>query len=328
MFAGIDLGYNAVKAVGDAGRRAAFPSAVGTPDRARFSLNGEGAGAIVLTAPENVLIGAEAVAQSRFLARREDRRWIESAEYYALFLAALTELTSATVADVSLVTGLPVAFYDDRERLAGRLAGEHKVQREGRRSQLLRVTQVRVIPQPFGSLLALVLDERGGIADVRLAKSAVGVIDVGGKTCNLLSVNRLAEIGKETASVNVGGWDLVRAVREWLSRKYPGLDDLRDHVLAEAIQARELHFYGEPVADFPALVDALAGDLAGQVIAEASHLWNGGATLDAVLVTGGGALLLGDAIRKHWRHARLVPDPVNANAVGYWKFARRLFAQG
>ncbi|HUM37871.1 MAG TPA: ParM/StbA family protein, partial [Anaerolineae bacterium] len=303
-------------------------SAVGTPDRAHFSLNGEGAGAIVLTAPENVLIGAEAVAQSRFLARREDRRWIESAEYYALFLAALTELTSATVADVSLVTGLPVAFYDDRERLAGRLAGEHKVQREGRRSQLLRVTQVRVIPQPFGSLLALVLDERGGIADVRLAKSAVGVIDVGGKTCNLLSVNRLAEIGKETASVNVGGWDLVRAVREWLSRKYPGLDDLRDHVLAEAIQARELHFYGEPVADFPALVDALAGDLAGQVIAEASHLWNGGATLDAVLVTGGGALLLGDAIRKHWRHARLVPDPVNANAVGYWKFARRLFAQG
>jgi len=141
-------------------------------------------------------------------------------------------------------------------------------------------------------------------------------------------VNRLAEIGKETASVNVGGWDLVRAVREWLSRKYPGLDDLRDHVLAEAIQARELHFYGEPVADFPALVDALASDLAGQVIAEASHLWNGGATLDAVLVTGGGALLLGDAIRKHWRHARLVPDPVNANAVGYWKFARRLFAQG
>lgn len=328
MHAGIDLGYNAVKAASDGGRRAAFPSAVGTPDRARFSLNGGGAGAIVLTSPEHVLVGAEAVTQSRFLTRREDRRWIESDEYRALFLAALTELTPATVAEVALVTGLPVAFYDDRERLLERLLGEHKAQREGRRAQVLRVTQARVIPQPFGALLAAVLDDRGGIADQALARAAVGVIDCGGKTTNLLSVNRLSEIGKETASVNVGGWDLVRATRQWLSEKYPGLDDLRDHALAEAIQARALRYYGEPVGDFPAFVEERAADLAGQVIAQASHLWNGGATLDAVLVTGGGALLLGNAIRAHWKHARIVADPVNANALGYWKLARRLFAQG
>lgn len=328
MFAGVDLGYNAVKAIGDGGRRAAFPSAVGTPDRARFSLNGAGAGAIVLTAPDHVLVGAEAVTQSRFLTRREDRRWIESAEWYSLFLAALTELTPATVADVAMVTGLPVAFYDDKDKVTARLLGEHRAQREGRRAQVLKVSQARVIPQPFGALLAAVLDERGGIADQVLARAAVGVIDCGGKTTNLLSVNRLAEIGKETASVNAGGWDLVRATRQWLSEHYPGLDDLRDHALAEAIQARELRYYGEPVGDFSAFVDALAHDLAGQVIAQASHLWNGGATLDAVLVTGGGALLLGEAIRKHWKHARIVADPVHANAVGYWKLARRLFAGG
>jgi len=326
MYAGVDLGYNAVKVVGD-GRRAVFPSAVGTPDRARFSLNGSDAGAIVLLEPAHVLVGEEAVQQSRFLARREDRQWVESEEWYSLFLAALTELTPATVADVALVTGLPVAFYDDKEKVAARLLGEHRLHREGRRAQVLKVNQARVIPQPFGSLLAIVLDERGAIVDLALARSSVGVIDVGGKTCNLLSVNRLTEIGKETASVNVGGWDLVRATRQWLSQHYPGLDDLRDHTLATAIQAREMKCYGEPVAEFPALIEMLAADLAGQVIAEASHLWNGGATLDAVLVTGGGALLLGEAIRKHWKHARLVADPVHANAVGYYKLARRLFGQ-
>lgn len=326
MYAGMDLGYNAVKVIGD-GRRAAFPSAVGTPDRARFVLNGSGAGAIVLIEPAHVLIGDEAIQQSRFLARREDRRWIESEEWYSLFLAALTELTTATVADVALVTGLPVAFYDDKEKVTARLLGEHRAQREGRRAQVLKVHQARVIPQPFGSLLAVVLDDRGAIADQALARAAVGVIDVGGKTCNLLSVNRLSEIGRETASVNVGGWDLVRATRQWLSQRYPGLDDLRDHALAAAIQARELRSFGEPVAEWPALIDDLAADLAGQVIAEASHLWNGGATLDAVLITGGGALLLGEAIRKHWKHARLVPDPIHANATGYYRLARRLFAQ-
>jgi hypothetical protein len=72
------------------------------------------------------------------------------------------------------------------------------------------------------------------------------------------------------------------------------------------------------------VIGELAAELAGQVIGEASHLWNGGATLDAVLVTGGGALLLGDAIRKHWKHARLAADPVYANAAGYCKLARRV----
>jgi hypothetical protein len=110
---------------------------------------------------------------------------VESEEWYWLFLAALSELTPATVADVALVTGLPVAFYDDKEKVTARLVGEHRVQREGRRAQVLRVTAARVIPQPFGALLAAVLDDRGAIGDVTLAKAAVGVIDVGGRpvTC-------------------------------------------------------------------------------------------------------------------------------------------------
>lgn len=326
MYTGIDIGYNATKAVTDK-RRTTFPSVVGSPDRASFTLNGGNEAAIVLLSPSHVLIGEEAVQQSRFLNRREDRRWIDSGEWLELFLAALTELTSGSPVDVEIVTGLPVSFYSDKEQVQQRLFGEHRVQREGRRGQLLRVVNARVIPQPFGSLLAEVLDERGQIQQRDLAQAAVGLIDIGGKTCNLLSVNRLSEIGRETTSVNIGGWNLVRAVRQWLAQHYPGLDDLRDHQLAAAIQARSLHYYGEPVKDFPAVANDLAADLARQILSEASHLWNGGATLDAILITGGGALLLGEHIRRHWAHARLVSEPVYGNAVGYWKLARRLWGK-
>lgn len=326
MYTGIDIGYNATKAVTDK-RRTTFPSVVGSPDRASFTLNGGNEAAIVLLSPSHVLIGEEAVQQSRFLNRREDRRWIDSGEWLELFLAALTELTSGSPVDVEIVTGLPVSFYSDKEQVQQRLLGEHRVQREGRRGQLLRVVNARVIPQPFGSLLAEVLDERGQIQQRDLAQAAVGLIDIGGKTCNLLSVSRLSEIGRETTSVNIGGWNLVRAVRQWLAQHYPGLDDLRDHQLAAAIQARSLHYYGEPVKDFPAVANDLAADLARQILSEASHLWNGGATLDAILITGGGALLLGEHIRRHWAHARLVSEPVYGNAVGYWKLARRLWGK-
>ncbi len=258
MNIGLDLGYNATKAVGARGR-VQFPSVVGTPDKARFSFSDNGAG-IILTSPAHVLIGQEAVLQSRFVNRREDRSWVESDEYYYLALAALTELTKATVAELCIVTGLPVAFYNDKAVLREVLMGEHRVTREGRRAQVFKVTDCRVIPQPFGALLAAALDDRGHIADKALAMGNVGVVDVGGKTTNLLSVNRLAEIGRETASVNLGAWDVVRAVRGWLADHCPNLD-LRDHQVAEAVIARQVKYYGEPV-DLTEVVDAALGPMA------------------------------------------------------------------
>ncbi len=324
MNIGLDVGYSAVKGVSGQ-RRVTFPSVVGTPDRARFSLNSQEDN-IILTMPDHVLVGQGAVEQSRFVHRREDRRWIESDGYYHLMLAAFTDLTTATVAELRVVTGLPVAFYDgDRRALCDRFLCEHRAGREGRRAQLFRVTDCRVIPQPFGVLLALALNDRGCIVDNTLATGAVGVVDVGGKTTNLLSVHRMAEIGRETSSVNVGAWDVVRAVRNYLADHCPDLE-LRDHQLVEAITGRQVRYYGKPV-DLSGVVETALEPLADQVIAQATQLWNGGAALDAILISGGGALLLGPRIRDHFPHARVVSEPVYANALGYWKLAQRLVSQ-
>jgi plasmid segregation protein ParM len=331
MNIGLDVGYSAVKAVAGE-RRVTFPSAVGTPDRPcfslvgmpghpRFNLSGNAAD-IILVQPDHVQVGEGAIRQSRFLQRREDRHWTESAEWYALFLASLTELSDANVVELRIVTGLPIAYYNDRANVRDRLLGDHKVQREGRHAQTFKVASVNVIPQPYGALLAATLDDRGSIADDALATGAVGILDVGGKTTNLLSVSHLSEIGRETASVGVGAWDAVRAVRSWLNQHYPDLE-LRDHQIVEAVITRQLRYFGEPVNLGEAVDDALE-PLADHVIAEALQLWNGGAALDAILVGGGGALLLGPYIRRHFRHARVVEDAVFANALGFYRFAQRL----
>ncbi len=322
MNLGLDVGYSDTKAV-SADRRVNFPSVVGTPDQGSFgvfSANGTG---IILVEPAHVQIGEQAVLQSRFVNRREDRSWIESDEYYHLILAALTELTKATVVDLRIVTGLPIAFYgNDRDTLRDLLMGEHRATRKDARAQVFRVADCRVIPQPFGCLLAEALDDRGNVADMELATGNVGVIDVGGKTTNLLSVNRLNEIGTETASVNLGAWDVVRAVKKWLSANCPDLD-LRDHQVVEATIARETMYFNEAINLEEVVSDTLK-PMAEQVISEATQLWNGGASLRAILVSGGGALLLGPAIEAHFRHARVVKDPVFANALGYWRFAQYL----
>lgn len=322
MNIGIDIGYSAVKAASGQ-KRVIFPSVVGTPDKARFSLNGSQT--LIMAAPEHVAVGEGAIQQSRFVHRREDRAWIEGPEWYMLALAALTELTEATVAELRLVTGLPVAFYDDRQAVRDRLLGEHKAQREGRRAQKFTVGDCRVVPQPFGCLLAATLDDRGRIVNEALATGAVGIIDIGGKTTNMLSVNKLSEIGTETDSANVGAWDAVRAVRSWLATNCPDLD-LRDHQIVDAIIARSLKYYGEKL-DLSAIVGETLDKLGNEIVAVATQLWNGGASLDAILISGGGALLLGPHISRKFRHAKVVEEPVFSNATGFWRFAQRLASE-
>jgi len=320
MNIGLDVGYSATKAIAG-NRRVTFPSVVGTPDKARFSLNGT-ADNIILTEPAHVLIGAGAVLQSRHLKRREDRGWTESDEWYQLTMAAWSELTTASV-DMVVVTGLPVAFYNDKDKVRASLIGSHTTTREGRNRQTFNVTDVRVVPQPFGALLAAVLTNTGQIPPGHpLATGNVGVVDVGGKTTNLLSVDQLTEIGRETSSVSVGAWGVVRAVRAYLADACPDLE-VRDHQLMQAIASRSIKYFGESV-NLGDVVDAALEPMAEQVIAEATQLWNGAAGLDAILVTGGGALLMGDKIKKHFQHARVVEQPVWANALGFWRFAQRI----
>ena len=105
MNVGIDIGYSSVKAVAGSDRLVTFPSVVGTPDRARFAVRSAD-GHIVLDLPGDgvFLIGEGAVAQSRFVDRREDRGWIASAAYRRLMLAGFTELTAATSCELVVVT--------------------------------------------------------------------------------------------------------------------------------------------------------------------------------------------------------------------------------
>jgi len=327
MNVGIDIGYSSVKAPVGADRLVSFPSVVGTPDRARFAVdNPDGHLVLELPGGGSWFVGEGAVAQSRFVDRREDRGWISSEAYHRLMLAGFTELTAATWCELAVVTGLPVTFYTaDKDALRDRFLGQHRVAREGRRAQTFQVIECRVIPQPFGALLAEALNDQGKIVNQDLATGAVGVIDIGGKTTNLLSVNRLAEIGRETASINLGAWEVARMVREHLADYCPGLE-LRDHQVIDAIVKRRVKYFGSTV-DLGRVIDPALEPMADQVIGQATQLWNGAAGLDVMLVAGGGALLLAPYLHRAFQHLRVVDNPVFANALGYWRFAMRLSAQ-
>lgn len=322
MLVGLDAGYSHTKAI-CGNRRVIFPSVCGNVEEGRFSLNDREAAPIILDEGYTQwVIGDEAVKQSRLVSRREDRDWIVSTEYARLWWAAFSEITAANKVNLKVVTGLPVTYFLDRDALRKRFLGGHRIKRDGRGSQLFVVVDLVVMPQPFGSLLAACLDDRGQIANAELAESRVGIIDVGGKTTGFLSVEALAEIRRETHSIDVGCWEPLRLIGEAIDRGWPGLA-LRDHEVVQAVQAGRVRHYGQD-HDITAVISEAIEPLAAEVVATATQRWNGGARLDRILVTGGGAHLVGEQIRAAFRHAQVIEgDPVFANALGFWRYAQR-----
>lgn len=326
---GLDLGYNAVKVVSEK-NRVVFASAVGTPDTARFTLSEKGA-TILTYNGESFFFGEGAVSDSRLVTRREDRHWIESDTYEKLIVAALYHATwqeaqmkgSNEFGKVypAIVTGLPIAYYSDKDKLA-KILSRPFVFTDGETNYSIVIKEVRVVPQPFGTILDYLFDESGEFYDNETSSKMIGVIDIGGKTTNILVAQKLSEKNRLTTSVNLGGWDVVRHVQAEILKKYEV--ELRDHEVSRVIAMRDLYIYGKQIDVESTINSAIRPVLAG-ISSELTRIWGNAATIDKILITGGGSNFLGSYLMKLYpNQSEVVLDPVLANAIGYYKFSTRL----
>jgi plasmid segregation protein ParM len=318
----IDNGYRDVKArIED--RRVIFPSAAGSPDTSRFSLS-MNRDIMIHYDGTSYLVGQSAVRKSQFVGNRRVRGWIETDEYMVLFHAALSELSNQRVNHFYLVTGLPVRFYEaDQNKLNKLLFRTHVVTREGRDPQVFHLTG-EVIEQPWGTVLDAALNENGKIVSQEMMGN-VGVIDAGGYTTDYLTVFGLEEISRETDGMNIGGWNVTSAMRTVIEQKCPDLTMLKDYEIADAVKSKRIKEHGQWIS----LVDEVnevVTPLASNIAKGAEDLWQRAGHLDMILITGGGAHLLGDHIKNFFPKSNVIiaNKPVFANVNGYWKYAVRM----
>lgn len=321
--AGVDIGYRAQKIVCANGQNLT-QSVVGSPDMSTFGVSG-GEVLTIKVGDRTYLLGQHADEQSRFASRgQETRDWINSADYDVLIKAAIGWLyTQGNDDEMTIVTGLPVAYYDrDKNKLKERFEGVHSGEYCGQPFEV-RVVNCRVIPQPFGTLFAEVYDDLGVVIEENtyLLNSKTAILDVGSHTTNMQVVLRGDSLAKDSTSIAVGGWKLVQAMRDHLAELMPELNPT-DHQIAEAIAgAANLTYFGEDV-DIRAVARPFAEQIAGTITAAISNTWGTAADVKEILVTGGGAYLIGEFV--DYRQARIVDDPIFANARGYYRMARRI----
>jgi len=317
MKVGIDLGYNAVKVVSDSGNKT-FPSMVGTPEQSSYGMGGRTT--FTITHEDKMYnVGEAAIEQSRFAGRQEDREWINSTEYMILFLAALsTQRTSGSV-DMSIVTGLPLAYFEaDRESVQERFEKVHHVYRDDRKVLTVNVRHCWVAPQPMGTLASMAFTKKGDIANADIARGRVGIIDIGGHTTNILHSLKMEDIRAETESIVMGGWHIARAMQPVIEERCPGVD-WKSHEIEQAIKNKSINYRGDTI-DLSDDVNTVLNQFANPILAKVRELWPGdGARLDCILITGGGAHLIGNRIKSDLKHSKvsIIDDPVFANAIGY-----------
>jgi len=225
-----------------------------------------------------------------------------------------------------VVTGLPVNWYADRDKVVEQLSGKHVVRRVNGQQVVHRFTvdEVLVVPQPFGSLFDVILGPEGQIVDEGLAQGRLGVIDVGTYTTDYVLVDRLRYIERGSGTIATAMSKAYQLIGRSILDTY-GLE-LRMHQVDRAVREGQVTVFGEE-RSVDWLADPVLDAIAQEILAEAGTLWGDGRDLKAILVTGGGAMALGERICRRYAHARVLPDAALANVNGFFKYGQRKWGE-
>lgn len=234
---------------------------------------------------------------------------------------------------VRVVTGLPVGYYQrQRDQLASILRGRHnliQIDPKGAKRELsVNVVQVRVIPQPFGTLLDNMLSEVVEIADKRFAQGKIGVIDIGFRTSDytIADATKYSERGSHTTDSGIAqGFALIANKL----REASGVN-VELYRLYDAVDKGSIKIRGKTI-DLKKLTEEVFNKLATAVATEVDRLWSGDWDLDLIVVTGGGGSVLAPYLRPLLHGEVLSIDTTRdlrmQNVRGYWKYAKHLWGR-
>jgi len=320
MNVGIDLGFYRTKVITMGKDPIQFVSAAAKPHDSMLNMNGH-TNVVVTSAFGTHLTGEEAVKFDPGDTRQEFSDWILTDKFMSLFYSALGRLTDATQFTVNLGVGLPIADFERyKEVLKARLLGRHEFTIQDRYQQVAKVESVRVLPQGWGGVMCLLLDDNGRVVNPDIAHQRVAVVDVGGRTVNYLSVDGLTDIPAESRGTRRGAWNVVRELRQFLKSSYPDLAELPDHRLMQAVTERVI-YNGDESVDLNPVVNPILDDIGLEIVNTARQYWgNTAATFRKVLVIGGGAYLWGETIKQAFPQTVVLPEPEYANARGYFRY--------
>lgn len=325
---GLDIGYGVTKAVTD---RAVitFPSVCGHARDIKFraeDLAVRYPGDQVSDSAGGWFVGELALTQLppgevlRLRGRTGDETHLGNVFRVRLAKVALGKLLAGThhgeAVHVRLSTGLPVDHMGDAPELKAALMGQHLIQTDGAHF-VANVTEVMVMPQPYGSLYAQMLTPSGDINPCHTF-TRTGVCDVGTYTVDLALDDDGVYVDAESGSVESGVYTAQERIATLLERDHRQKMPFR--MVEEVLRTGCFRASGEVIHYHEAVQEALE-PLRSATLNLMSEKWKGGKTVDVIYLSGGGAELVKAVVQNTYQQTRLVANAQTANARGYLYYA-------
>lgn len=326
---GLDIGYGVVKAVTDK-RIITFPSVMGHAREIKFQqdeIAQRHPGDWISDDDGAWFVGDLALSQLpagellRLRGRTANESTMGNAFRLRLAKVAIGKLMNGVrdgdVVHIHIATGLPTDHMRDAGELKDSLLGQHVVKTDTC-EVIANITEVMVMPQPYGTIYAATLTEKGEI-DRAHNYRRTGVCDVGTYTVDLALDDEGEFLDAESGSAESGVYTAQERIAVALERDYR--EKMPFKIVEEVLRTGVFHANGQPV-DYRDVVQEALTPLRSATLNLLSEKWQRGTIVDVIYLSGGGAALVHQEVAEAYPQTRLVPDAQTANARGYLNYAR------
>ncbi len=263
---------------------------------------------------------------------------LDQQEFVSGFTKVLALTSLATMVEpedpIKLVAGLPISQYQKyRDQVASLLVGDHNVtliDRAGNRNDnVVSIAEVKVVPQPFGSLLNQMLGDRGEVVNPRFMAEKIGIVDVGFRTTDYMIADRTRFSQRGSGTAEAGISSAFSVISEKLKEESEVSIEL--YRLFEAVERGFIRIRGKKF-DLSKIAEGAFGHLATAIANEANRVWADDWDMDAILLTGGGGAVLGSHL-KPIIVGKVIPVEVGqdsrvSNVEGFCKYGKHLWIRG
>jgi len=209
-------------------------------------------------------------------------------------LAAITHFMSSDKQSLKLVVGLPIGHYREyKSELADMLRQSHHIVTTNskgiRKDLVIGITDVKVIPQPIGSVMDRLLNDAGKAAEPRFASEKIGIIDVGFRTSDY-TISDKARYSERGSLTTQNG---ISKAFEMIANKLKDNCGINVELyrLFDAVETGSIKIRGKGY-DLRKITQIAFQQLAANIASDANRLWNDDWDMDTIMITGGGGSVL------------------------------------
>jgi plasmid segregation protein ParM len=234
---------------------------------------------------------------------------------------------------VNLVSGLPIGFFkQNHKRFNDLLSGHHRITYHSHNGQEttkeLYINKVRMLPQPLGSVLNLIMDDKGKIFNKDLANQKIGVVDIGFRTTDFTILDHLRYIDRGSRTMETGISKGFSVIANKLREKCGVNVEL--YRLYNAAEAGSIKMRGHGF-NFAKIRDQVYSQLAASIANDIDRLWADDWDIDAIILTGGGCRELAEYLKPQIT-GNILPvdpnqDPRLNNVLGYIKYGQYVWGE-